>query len=123
MNYMYQLQKSDLKILRHIYRHKLVSLSKLQRKFSKKRKQLDNLIARDYIITDYELPCDSKGFPIGTYPPETLYYLHNKGIVEVESQQWFDWQFVLRNIVLPIVLAVITTLLTVFLSTLLSPVR
>lgn len=121
MNHIYQLQKSDLKILRYIYRHKLVSLSKLQRKFLKKRKDLDNLIARNYIITNYELPCDSSGFPIGTYPPETLYYLHNKGMVEVESQQWFDWQFVLRNIILPIVFAVITTLLTIFLSAWLSP--
>ena len=112
----YQLQKSDLKILRYLYWHKAASLLKLRRKFAKRWQQLDNLIKCDFIITDYKLPKDSSGFPIGEYPPEAVYYLSNHSIVEVESRQWFDWQFVIRNIVLPIILAVISTLLTIFLS-------
>ncbi len=116
MHGMYQLQKSDFIILRYLYRHKNTSLLKLRRKFAKKRQQLDNLIGRDYIVTDYLLPKDPDGFPIGEYPPKAIYYLSNKAIVEVENRQWFDWQFVLRNIVLPIVLAIISTLLTIFLS-------
>lgn len=113
---MYQLQKSDLKILRYLYPHKVVKLSTLRRKFSRTPKQLDILINLDYIITDYTRPTDSCGFPIGDFPPETLYYLSNIGIVGVEDHQWFDWQFVVRNIVLPIALSVISTLLTIFLS-------
>ena len=34
----------------------------------------------------------------------------------VEENQWFNGQFVLLQIVLPIVIAIITTLITIFLS-------
>lgn len=123
MPYIYQLQKSDLKILRYVYSRKTVALSKLQNEFSSNLQQLDNLINQNYLITDYMLPKDSSGFPIGEYPPDTLYYLSNSSVVEIENRQWFDGQFVIRNIVLPIILAVITTLITVFLSSWLLPYR
>lgn len=38
------------------------------------------------------------------------------GIIEVESRQWFDFRFVLLQIVLPLVIAIITTLITIFLT-------
>lgn len=116
---MYQLQKSDVKILRFLYRRKTATLGFLRHKYANKRKQLDHLISGKYIVTDYERPLDSSGYPIGEYPPDATYHLSNLGIVEVENRQWFDWEFVVRNIVLPTVLAVISTLLTIFLSTLL----
>lgn len=119
MDYIYQLQKSDIKILRYLYHKKTSTLSSLQRKFSKKLSRLKFLIGHDYIVTNYVRPSDPAGFPVGEYPPETIYFLSHAGIVEVENRQWFDWQFVLRNIILPIILAVISTLLTIFLSALL----
>mgnify|MGYP006898724616 CR=1 FL=1 len=48
-------------------------------------------------------------------------FIASKGIIAVESAQWFNLQFVLLQIVLPIIIAVITTLITIFLTTLLSP--
>lgn len=45
--------------------------------------------------------------------------ISKEGIIEVESRQWFNGQFVLTQILLPIVIAIITTLLTLFLSSLL----
>lgn len=116
---MYQLQKSDIKILRYLYRRKTATLDFLRHKYANKRKQLDQLISCKYITTDYVRPRNASGYPIGEYPPEAIYHLSNIGIVEVEKRQWFDWEFVVRNIVLPVILAVISTLLTIFLSSLL----
>ena len=47
---------------------------------------------------------------------DTLFKLSDLGIAEVESKQWFNTQFVLTQIVLPIIIAVITTLITIFLA-------
>lgn len=34
------------------------------------------------------------------------------GVVEVESHQWFDWQYVITNIIVPIVIGVASAVIT-----------
>ena len=50
-----------------------------------------------------------------------LLSISSKGIIAVEATQWFNPQFALLQIVLPIAIAIITTLTTIFLTTSLSP--
>lgn len=57
----------------------------------------------------------------GRYPDDCIVSISKAGIIEVESRQWFNWQFVLLQILLPIVIAIITTLLTITLTIYLTP--
>ena len=111
--------KSDLKILKYISRHKSVSRNQLCSKFPSIR--VDLLSDERYIRHDYIFPRNPSGFPIGDIPGSAMYSLTDAGRAEVEQHQWFDAQFVLLQIALPIVIAILTTLITVFLTTLLSP--
>lgn len=118
---MYSLTKYDLKILRCIFRRKRTGISKakLNRKFKDSQNNIHALTSLGYISHDYDFPRDPNGFPIGDIPDSAIYNIENSGIAEVEARQWFDFEYVISHIVVPIVLAIITTLITLFLSTLL----
>ncbi|MEY8534644.1 hypothetical protein AALH30_14110 [Blautia pseudococcoides] len=51
-----------------------------------------------------------------SYLEYTTFQLDNLGIAEVEKAQWFNVEFFIKQILLPIVIAVVTTLLTLCLS-------
>lgn len=108
--------KYSLHILRYLYRQKSVSHFNLSKKFKGPRFQqtLDDLIRNCYIIQIGGF-INEYGEPIPAHD-DTLFKLSDLGIAEVESKQWFNTQFVLTQIVLPIIIAVITTLITIFLA-------
>lgn len=55
----------------------------------------------------------------GQFSDDCIVSISKDGIIEIESRQWFDFKFVLLQIILPIVIAIITTLITIFLTSLL----
>lgn len=113
-----QLTKNTVRILRYLYRRKSgVTYIELKSKFGESK--ILELIHSKYITHHYVYHKDSNGFPIGDISNETLCFITDIGILEVEQRQWFDGKFVLTQIFLPIVIAIITTLLTLYLSTLL----
>lgn len=113
--------KYSLHILRYLYRQKSVSHFNLSKKFKGPRFQqtLDDLIRNCYIIQIGGF-INEYGEPIPILD-DTILKLSDLGIAEVESKQWFNLQFVLLQIVLPIAIAIITTLITIYLTALLSP--
>lgn len=113
------LTSKSQKILKYIYRHKSgVTRIKLIKKFHciPTQNEIDKLVALGYISHDYTFQKDSAGFPIGEIPDTAIYTINDSGIVEVEKQKWFNTQYVVTNIFVPIVIALLTYTLTYFLS-------
>lgn len=109
--------KEILAVLRYIYRKKSVSYLKLQKRFKKQMLSKDTLFmlaCKSYILqSDSYITEDGGPAPITEY---TTFQLDNLGIAEVEKAQWFNVEFFIKQILLPIVIAVVTTLLTLCLS-------
>ena len=111
--------KKHLRLLKYIYRHQTVTFNKI-----KKRKHIDDLLeVLDLLVRNHYLrqvggSYTHYGEPI-PITDLTCFTLDDLGIAEVESHQWFDFKFILLQIILPIVIAVITTLITIFLTRLL----
>lgn len=101
--------KQQLKFLKFLYKKPRTTASVL------KKFRISNLREICNGIYDCVLTTDDNGDECDVLS------LSPKGIIAVESAQWFDLQFVLLQIVLPIVIAIITTLITISLTTLLSP--
>lgn len=111
--------KKHLRILKYVYKHKSVTFLKL-----KKHKKNDNLLEliEQLVLNHYLLQIGGSYNNYGEPVPiseSTCFELDDLGIAEVESHQWFDFKFVLLQIILPIVIAIITTLITIFLTRLL----
>ena len=114
--------KADMKILKFVYSHHSVSFGRLKQKFSKRfdlSDSLETLVYNKY-LTQIGGSQDNMGNPI-PITDETIFTMDSIGAAEVESKQWFNLQFVLLQIVLPIAIAIITTLITISLTALLSP--
>ena len=109
--------KFELKILKYVYTKKNVSYKKLNNKFSKKphfSETLDALVYHHYLI-QVDGSHTKYGAPI-PFMPDTMFAIDSLGVAEVENRQWFDSEYVVSHIIIPIVLAVISTLITLFLS-------
>lgn len=113
--------KYSLHILRYLYHQRSSSYFNLSKKFKGPELQetLDALIRNGYVVQIGGF-INEYGEPIPILD-DTLLKLSDLGIAEVESKQWFNLQFVLLQIVLPIAIAIITTLITIYLTALLSP--
>lgn len=114
--------KSEIKLLKYVYRHKSVSYKSLKQKFSKRydlQESLESLVCHEYLI-QVGGHQSNLGEPL-PITDETLFTIGSLGASAVESKQWFNAEYVVSHIVVPIVLAVITTLITLFLTSVLSP--
>lgn len=112
-----QITKEHLRIIRYIYRKQPVTYRKIHKHFHRinnLESVMDALVFNDYMTRIDEHPAD-----FGEYTDiteSTLFRLNTAGIVEVEKHQWFDGEYVVSHILIPIILAVISTLITIFLS-------
>lgn len=114
---MHLLSKSDLKILRYISRRKHgVTRGKLLKLTKSSANPIDSLCNMGYIQHDYVFPRDKSGFPIGSMPDSAIYQLTKAGKIEVESHEWFNLQYVISQILVPIVIALLTCALTLLFS-------
>ncbi len=107
MESMPDITKQQLKLLKYLYR-KPRTVAWIKKKF--KVPGLRNICCGMFtlVYTSDEQFLD-----------DCVVSISKDGIIEVESYQWLDGQFILTQILLPIVIAIITTLLTLFLSALL----
>lgn len=113
-----EITKRKIKILKYVNRHSgKTNYLALKTKFS--ANEIDELVNARYVYHNYIFSQDTDGFPIGSISDNALFFITDSGKVIVESLQWFNGQFVLTQILLPIAIAIITTLLTLFLSSLL----
>lgn len=115
------IKKSDLKILKFVYSKRSVSFAQLQKKFCKYPhliETLESLIYHHYLVQigGYR---NNLGAPI-PITDKTMFTIDDLGASEVESKQWFNPEYVVSHIVIPIILAVVSTLITLFLTSALS---
>lgn len=114
--------KSDFKILKFVYVHKSTSYKSIHKKFRNHPdlvNALDALVRHNYLVQvgGYQ---NNLGEPI-PITDETLFVMDVLGSAEVESKQWFNLEYVISHLLIPIVLAVISTLITLSLTSALSP--
>lgn len=113
--------KNELKILKFIYRKKAVSYKALFQKFNPHpclEDTIEALVRHQYLtqVGGYQ---NNLGEPI-PIQDQTLFTMAPLGSSIVESKQWFNLEYVVSHVVIPIVLAVISTLITLFLTNALS---
>lgn len=109
--------KNELKILKYICSKKNISYAQLHHHFSKMHdisNTLEQLAYHSYIeqIGGYRT---NYGEPI-PITDQTMFRIRSNGLSIVESKQWFNSEYVLSHIIIPILLSVISTLLTIFLT-------
>ncbi len=99
--------KKQLKLLKYLYKKPRTVL------WIKKKFRVGSL--RDICEGMFTLVKTTDGY----YRDDCVVSISKKGIIEVESYQWFNFKFVLLQIILPIIIAVISTVITIFLTALL----
>lgn len=95
--------KYELKLLRWIYRNSSRSLSSLNDRYD--RETVSILFENGYI-------CFGNVQFLSDIPDDALVSLTRLGITTVEEQEWFDWPFLIRNILLPIFIGVLSSVIT-----------
>lgn len=81
------------------------------------------LIDSGYITFTPSSRKDADGFPIDEYPTGARCWLTDLGVAEVEAASWFNLQYVLTMILVPILIGVSSGVLTSLILTLLSVPR
>ena len=104
--------KYELKMLRDIYRHSSRPLLYLNERYD-----------RETVVTlfDCGMICTGNINYLDGIPDDALISLTKAGIEDVEQHQWFDAEYVLSHILVPIVVSVIATLITLCATALLFP--
>lgn len=101
------IEKKQLKILNYLYRK-----PRKRYQLLKKFKKIDisnylNILCDINYLSFYPLPeRDSDGFYSGNISDEATYSLTPKGRIEVESNQFFDLEYVISHILVPILVGV-----------------
>lgn len=118
------LNKQSIRILRYIYRHKTVTRGQLLMKFANSDTEslLDGILSPYVSVNNYESQ-ERDGFTYHRITVDSTYKLNSDGESIVESTRWFNTEYIVSHIVIPILLAVISTLITLFLTNALSLVR
>lgn len=109
--------KYELKILKYIHHKRTISYKKLSKKMSGNpdfSETLEALVCHQYLV-QVGGSHNIYGEPI-PFAPDTMFTLAPLGTAEVESHQWFDTEYVISHVIIPVILAVISTLITLFLS-------
>lgn len=104
--------KYEIKLLRDIYNHGSRPLLYLEKRFD--RETVSDLLSIGVIGTGNINYLDG-------IPEDALISLTKSGIEEVERHQWFDAEYVLSHILVPIAVSVIATLITLCATALLFP--
>lgn len=107
-----------ISIMKFIYKKKSVSFYKLSKKFKSDdlKTLLETLIYNNYVI--------QVGGSINCYgePKEivndTLFQVSASGIAEIESHQWFNFQYIITSVIVPIVVGTLSSILTAILLSL-----
>lgn len=105
--------KSDIKILKYLYRHhRPVTYGALVKKY--------NSDSVDHLMSDGFLDCPSSyayhdGVFADVFTDDTSVSLTNSGICAVEDRQWFDVKYLLTQIIVPILVGIVSAVVTAIL--------
>lgn len=109
--------KNELKIMKYIFSKKSASYAQLLHRFPKRNdlvNTLEQLVYNQYLeqVGGYRT---NYGEPI-QINEQTIFKLKPSGLALVESKQWFNAEYVLSHICIPILISVISTLITIVLA-------
>jgi len=114
------IDKRMLKVLSYIYKHHGVPVHVLVGEFPFLSDKVLQELSRDgYISIEYAEKPDKMGQTYIDVGADCPVALSEKGNFEVERSVWFDWSYVIRNIVVPLLIGVLTSLITTLLLRLL----
>lgn len=113
--------KYELKILKFVYAKKTISYKALSKKFSKYSNLQDTLESLTYhhYLVQVGGHQNNMGEPI-PITDKTLFTMDSLGSSEVESKQWFNLQYVLTALILPIIVGVASSAITALILALLA---
>lgn len=115
------IDKSTLKILSFIYRHPFITHQKVLRKFPCAEKTLEQLVHCGYISAiDTEEERTNEGGRFYHILPNSKYKTLPPGNDEVEKNQWFNTQYILTSLLLPVIVGVSSSLITAVILSILS---
>lgn len=109
--------KLEIKVLKYVYSKKVVSFAQLSKHFSKLpelKDMLEQLVYHSYLeqVGGYRT---NYGEPV-PITDATSFRIRPDGAALVESKQWFNAEYILSHICIPILLSIISTLITLCLS-------
>ena len=112
--------KQHIRAMRWIRRRTAPAYRSVCKKFG--RVILEELIGSGFVQPSYlDVKKDADGFDTEPQPDSIKVRLTNKGLAEVESHDWFNGEYALAHILIPIAIGVASTLLTLFLRGVLFP--
>lgn len=105
--------KKQLALLQYVYRKNTVPYSSIVKKF--KRNNRIKEITEELLYNNY-LSCvhgtiDENG-DLVELTDSTLIQLEQLGIAEVEKHQWFNGQYIISSLIVPIVVGVVSSIIT-----------
>lgn len=106
------LPKHQRKILKYIYR-KPRTRKKLLKHFRKLDIEKELLLLNDarYISYKPHPAKDSQGYPCEEISLDAIYKIENAGRIDVESSQFFDAEYFLSHILIPIIVGVLSSVI------------
>ena len=103
--------KRHLKMLRFVRRRKAVPAAEMYSLFG--YDEVINLIRAGYLHCPADpRRQDEEGYTIGEFLPSSPICLTNKGLAEVESNDWFDLRYVVTMIIIPVIIGVASAVIT-----------
>ena len=109
------LDKQHVNILKYLYT-KPRRRKELLKKFKKYdiSDMLEYLCQNHYISNDEVIELDSRGFAVEPNAPmsdNVFYYIETSGRIEVEGNQFFDFKFIICQILVPVLVGVLSSVI------------
>lgn len=108
--------KQQLSVLQFIYRKKSTNYAAILKKF--KSKLLVDELLSDLLYNEYIYCIHGSYDTNGDLVPLTdssIFQLNQIGVVEVEKNQWFNVQYFLSSLIVPIIVGVASSIITALL--------
>lgn len=105
------IMKRHLKMLRFVRRRKAVPAAEMYSRFG--YDEVTGLVRSGYLHCPADpRRQDKEGYIIGEFLPTSLICLTDRGLAQVESRDWFDLQYVVTMIIIPVVIGVASAVIT-----------
>jgi len=109
------LTNHEKKVLKYIQNHSNCTYTKLFKKFSNTEQILRMLEVNHFISSQDPNDC-LMGNNYDDLKNPTTYCIEHDGIAYLESHNWFNFEFLVKDFLIPIAVSIITTLVTLYLT-------
>lgn len=115
-----ELLNDDLKILRYIYSKRTVSFKRLKKHY-KRNPDIPEII-RGMLLNDYICVVSGINRPTlaSSIPDSCIFTLSAIGAAEVERCKWFNWEFIVKELLCPVIVSIATSIITAIITTIIT---